>query len=80
MYKNNSRDSSKQIKPHGINYEYDFDEEDGTCTVSLSFENETEDCHAVYALQVVENDLIERHSNDEAFELFKRGDFRIYMT
>jgi hypothetical protein len=71
---------SKQIKPHGISYEYDVDEDEGKCTVRLDFKNETEDCQIAFALKTLVDDLIARFDNDDAFELFKKADFRIYMT
>ena len=70
---------SNQLKPLGINYEYDFDEDDGTTTVKLDFKNEDEDCHIALSLQTLTKDLIEKFDNDEAFELFKKLDFRLYM-
>lgn len=71
---------SNQIKPHGINYEYDIDEDEGKCTVRLNFKKETEDCQIAFALKTNVEDLINRFGNDDAFELFKKADFRIYMT
>jgi 6-pyruvoyl-tetrahydropterin synthase len=71
---------SAQCKPSGINYEYeDYDEEEGSLTIRLSFENENEDCQMVFALKTIVEDLIKKHQNDDAFELFKKADFRIYM-
>jgi len=58
-----------------LNWEAD----DGTTTVKLAFKNEDEDCHIAVSLQTLTNDLIEKFDNDEAFELFKKLDFRLYM-
>ena len=71
---------SNQIKPHGINYEYDIDEDEGKCTVRLGFKRESEDCQIAFALKTIVEDSITRFGNDDAFELFKKADFRIYMS
>ncbi|RZK14832.1 MAG: hypothetical protein EOO43_15815 [Flavobacterium sp.] len=69
---------ANQLKPLGINYEYDYDEDDGTITVKLDFKKEDEDCQIAYALHTVVADLLEKYEEDEAFELFKKLDFRLY--
>lgn len=69
---------ANQLKPLGINYEYDYDEDDGKTTVKFSFQKEDEDCQIAYALRTVVADFLEKYDDEEAFELFKKLDFRIY--
>lgn len=71
---------SSQCRAMGINYVYDeYDEYDGTLTIRLSFDKESEDCQMVYALKTVVDDLIKKFGSDDALELFKKADFRMYM-
>lgn len=69
---------ANQLKPLGIIYEYDYDEDDGTITIKLDFKNEDEDCQIAYALHIVVDDLLKKYDEDEAFDLFKKLDFRLY--
>jgi hypothetical protein len=71
---------SAQLKPLGINYEYDIDEGEGKCTIRLGFKKETEDSQIAFSLKTIVKDLIEKFGNDDGFELFKKADFRIYMA
>ncbi|MGN6568251.1 MAG: DUF4062 domain-containing protein [Flavipsychrobacter sp.] len=71
---------STQLKPLGINFKYDFDDEEGKTTITLTFKNENEDCLTAYALHTIVTDLLKEHDEDEAFELFKKIDFRLYMS
>jgi hypothetical protein len=70
---------ANQLKPLGINYEYDYDEDDGKTTIKLDFKEEDEDCQIAYALHTVVTDLLKKYDDDEAYELFKKLDFRLYM-
>lgn len=71
---------AKQLEPFGVSCEYDIDEEEGKVSIQLRFKNENDDCHIASALHLFISDLLDKYDNDEAFELFRKTDLRIYMS
>lgn len=72
---------SDQMKPFNVYYLYDEElDENGNINVNLYFKNESDDTNVIYALTNYISDLIEQFGDDEAFEQFKKGDFRIYSN
>ncbi len=73
----------KQLNEFGVQgyYDEDFDSEgDPFVGVFVSFNDEDEDTAIAYALYTYIHQLLENYENDEAFELFKKADMRIFMT
>lgn len=71
---------ANQLKPLGINYEYNLDEEERKMTLRLNFKKEDEDCQIAYSLHTVVDDLLKKYDEDEAYEIFKKLDFRLYTN
>jgi hypothetical protein len=69
-----------QMRPFGIIGDYDQDEDAGKITISLHFKREDEDHQIACALITLVEDLIKKYDDDDAYELFRKSDMRIYMV
>lgn len=66
----------KQMKTFGING--DYDEDDSSLLISLSLEKESDDTSLSWALAKYVQTLIDKHGEDEGFEMFSQADMHVF--